>query len=595
MHENLPAMITARAAEFGDHPAMRFHSSGQWRDISYKAMNNSVQAIARGLLAAGLEPGDRVGIMSWNRPAWSLVDLGILRAGGVVVPIYPTSTATQVAHVACDSGLEILFVGGAQELATVREAHERMPQVGQVMVFDDAASSPAEGYDSFADWAAAAEDLGGDDELARRQDAIQPRDLATIIYTSGTTGEPKGVMLCHSNIFHQFRGITERFDVGPDDRSLCFLPLSHIFERAWTYYVFHQGAVNCYLEDPKQVVAALSEVKPTVMTGVPRLYEKIHATMYDRVERGSASRRRIFQWAMAVGLVYHTRRLAGLRCSPWLRLRHAVADMMVLKKVRAVVGGHKNFFAAGGAPLAREIEETFLSAGVLVCQGYGLTETSPTITCNCPGGLRLGTVGQPVCEVEVRIGEQDEIQVRGPNVMLGYWNRPEETAAVFTGDGWLKTGDVGALDPDGFVRVTDRLKELIVTSGGKNIAPAAIEMMVGKDHYIEQIAVVGEGQKYLGALVTPSFEALEAWAKEQRIRFADRAELLRHHRVVEFIRERIERQSANLAGFERIRRFHLLEQGFSLKKGEITPTLKLKRKVIQEHYKDAIGRLFHGG
>ncbi len=594
MHENLPAMIAAHAAQRGDHPAMRFRSSGQWREISYGAMNNSIQAIARGLLESGLAQGDRVGIISGNRPAWSLVDFGILRAGGVVVPIYPSSTATQLVEIVQDSGLQTLFVGSNQELATVREAHQRLPQLNLVLVFDDESTSPAEGYLSFADWAEAGETLGGDGELARRQEASQPGDLATIVYTSGTTGEPKGVMLCHANIFHQFRGLSKRFTIGSDDRSLCFLPLSHIFERTWTYYVFHLGAINCYLDNPKRVMSALTSVKPTVMTGVPRLYEKIHATMYDRVERGSASRRRLFQWSMAVGLNFHTRRLAGRFISPWLKLQHVVAEGLVLRKVRAVVGGHKNFFAAGGAPLAKEIEETFLSAGVLVCQGYGLTETSPTVTCNFPEGLRLGTVGRPLSEVEVRIGKDEEIQVRGPNVMLGYWNKPEATAAAFTEDGWFKTGDIGSLDPDGFLRVTDRLKEIIVTSGGKNVAPAAIEMMVGKDHYIEQIAVVGEGQKYLAALVTPSFEALEEWAKEQQIRFGDRAELLRHHRVVEFIRERIDRQSANLAGFERIRRFHLLEDGFSLNKGEITPTLKLKRKVIQEHYKDAIGRLFKG-
>ncbi|MEZ4387400.1 MAG: long-chain fatty acid--CoA ligase [Candidatus Krumholzibacteriia bacterium] len=595
MHQNLPAMIAARAAALGEHPAMRFRSSGQWREISYATMERTIQAIARGLVALGLKPGDRVGIMSWNRPAWSLTDLGILRAGGVVVPIYPTSTGVQVEHITRDSGLRLLFVGGAQELATVREVRERLTGVERILVFDDAAASPADGYERFADWAAAAEDLGGDTEVARRQAALGPEQLATLIYTSGTTGEPKGVMLCHANFFHQFRAVNARFTVGPQDRSLCFLPLSHVFERTWTYYVFHQGATNYYLEDPKQVVAALADVKPTVMTGVPRIYEKMHATMHDRVERASALRRRIFAWAMRVGFTFHDRRLAGRPRGAWLRLQHALADALVLRKIRAVVGGPKNFLAAGGAPLAREIEETFLAAGLLVCQGYGLTETSPMLTCNCPDGLRLGTVGRPVCEVEIRIGEHDEIQVRGPNVMLGYWNRPDETAAIFTDDGWLKTGDVGALDADGFVRVTDRIKELIVTSGGKNIAPAAIEMMIGKDHYIEQIAVVGEGQRYLGALVIPSFEALEAWAVEQRIRFADRAELLRNHRVVEFFRERIQRQSAGLASFERIKSFQLLEHGFSLKRGEITPTLKLKRKVIHEHYKDVIDRLFQGG
>lgn len=598
MREHISAFLADRARESGDHPALRFRSSGHWRDISYAAMDRSVQAVARGLLGLGVEPGARVGIMSWNRPAWSLADFGILRAGCIVVPLYPTSTAGQVAHIVRDAGIEVLFVGGEQELVALNEAREHLPQLRHVLVFDDEAADAAAGLHPFSDFAARAEALEGDEaalldaDIAAREGAVQPDDLATIIYTSGTTGDPKGVMLTHANFFHQFRAVTERFTLGPEDRSLCFLPLSHVFERAWTYYVFSQGATNCYVLDPKEVTTAMAEVKPTAMTGVPRLYEKIHATMFDRVERARPLRRKIFHWALRTGLDFNSRRFDGRAVSPLLRLKYAVADALVLRKIRAVVGGPKNFFAAGGAALAQEIEETFLSAGLLVCQGYGLTETAPMISCNCPAHLRFGTVGKPVCEVEVRIGEEGEIQVRGPNVMKGYWNRPEDTAATFTADGWLKTGDVGELDGDGFIRITDRIKDLIITSGGKNIAPANIEMQVGKDHYIEQIAVIGDGRRFVSALVIPSFEALEAWAGEQRIRFSDRADLLRNHRVVEFVRDRISRQSAGLASFERIKRFHLLEKGFSMADGEITPTLKLKRKVIQQRYKEIIDRLY---
>lgn len=594
MRQILPAMLAARAHELGDHPAVRYRDGERWLDMSYAALDRSVQAVARGLLDLGVQPGDRVGIVSWNRPSWSVADLAILRVQGIVVPMYPTSTAGQIAHIVRDAGVEILFVGGEQELAAVRKAAPELAAVRKILVFDSAVADPDAGYADFTAWATAAEDLPGDEELARRQDASAPDDLATIIYTSGTTGQPKGVMLSHANFFHQFRAVNDRFALGPSDRSLCFLPLSHVFERAWTYYIFHQGATNCYLQNPREIIPAMATIKPTAMTGVPRLYEKIHATMHDKVEHGSALRRRLFEWALRTGRCYHGKKLHGERAGVLLWLGHHIADLLVLRRIRGIVGGRKNFFAAGGAPLAQEIEETFLAAGLLVCQGYGLTETSPMISCNSPGGLRFGTVGRPVCEVEVRIGDQDEIQVRGPNVMRGYWNRPQETADAFTSDGWLRTGDVGALDPDGFLRITDRLKDLIITSGGKNIAPAAIEMQVGKDHYIEQIAVVGEGQRFLGALILPSFEALEAWAERQRLRFVDRAELLSHHRVVEFVRERIERQSANLAGWERIRRFHLLESGFDLERGEITPTLKVRRKVIQENYREIIARLFQG-
>jgi long-chain acyl-CoA synthetase len=594
MRENLSAMLAAQARELGDHPALRYQVGERWLEISYAALERAVAAVARGLLAEGLQAGDRVGIMSWNRPSWTIVDLAILHAGGVVVPLYPTSTPEQVAHIVHDAGLEILFVGGEQELETVRQARPTLTGLRRILVFDAATADPAAGYADFTAWADAAEQLPGDEELGRREAAFASDDLATIIYTSGTTGPPKGVMLSHANFFHQFRAVNERFTLGPRDRSLCFLPLSHVFERVWTYYILHQGATNYYLLNPRDVVPAMASVKPTAMTGVPRLYEKIHATMHEKVERGGALRRRLFHWSLGIGRRYHERRLRGAAAGASLALRYRLADLLVLRRIRAVVGGPKNFFAAGGAPLAREIEEMFLSAGLLVCQGYGLTETSPMITCNSPGALRFGTVGRPVRECEVRIGEQGEVQVRGPNVMRGYWNRPQETAAAFTPDGWLRTGDVGVLDPDGFLRITDRLKDLIITSGGKNIAPANIEMQVGKDHYIEQIAVVGDGQRFIGALILPSFEALEAWAREQRLRFSDRAELLRHHQVVEFFRERIERQSQNLASWERIKRFHLLEQPFNLLRGEITPTLKLKRKVIQEHYREIIDRLYRG-
>ncbi len=592
MYSNLPSMLADRAAELGDHPALRFRASGIWRDISYAAMNRSVDAVAMGLVELGIQPGDRVGIMSWNRPAWSIADFGIQRAQAVVVPLYPTLTGPQVAHIVRDAQVQVLFVGGKQELEAVREVRNELPDLKTILVIEDEACDSSAGYESFAAWAAAAENLPHADEIAARQSAIRPQDLLTIIYTSGTTGDPKGVMLNHANIFHQIAAVNDRFEVGPDDRSLCFLPLSHSFERSWTFCVFHQGATNCYLLDPKRIVEAMAEVKPTAMSGVPRLYEKIHAAMFDRVERGSPARRRLFEWALRVGGIYQHRRLDHQRISPWLHLRHFLADRLVLGKIRAVVGGPKNFFAAGGAALAKEIEEAFFAAGLLVCQGYGLTETAPMISCNSRSGLRFGTVGKPVKGCEVRIGDAGEIQVRGPNVMLGYWNRPEDTAETFTEDGWLKTGDVGEITPDGFVRVTDRIKDLIITSGGKNIAPANIEMQIGKDHYIEQIAVVGDGRRFVGALISPSFEALETWATGQRIKFADRADLLRNANVVEFFRDRIQRQSGGLARFERIKKFHLLENPFSLPRGEITPTLKIKRRVIMKHYKDIIDRLY---
>jgi long-chain acyl-CoA synthetase len=354
--------------------------------------------------------------------------------------------------------------------------------------------------------------------LGERIAATAETDLSSLIYTSGTTGEPKGVMLTHVNLTSQFETLDRKFDVSERDRSLCFLPLSHTYEHTWTFYVLAQGAENVYLEDPKRVAEAMQVVRPTCMVSVPRLYEKIYATARHRLSQASERKRALFEWALGVGSEVGYRKVRNEKIGPLLAAKHAVADKLVLTKVRDLVGGPKNFFSAGGASLSKQIEEFFFSTGLLVCQGYGLTETAPMLTCNAPGDFKFGTVGKPIIGVEIRIADDGEILARGPNLMQGYYGMPEATAEAIV-DGWFHTGDIGSFDDDGFLRITDRKKDLIITSGGKNIAPSRIESIIGADYYIDQIAAVGEGRNYISALIVPQFEALEQWAKEHGITY----------------------------------------------------------------------------
>ncbi|MCB0131669.1 MAG: long-chain fatty acid--CoA ligase, partial [Caldilineaceae bacterium] len=408
---------------------------------------------------------------------------------------------------------------------------------------------------------------------------------------SGTTGEPKGVMLTHANILHQFEALQTEFDVSATDRSLCFLPLSHVYERTWSYYVFRCGAENNYLADPKQVIAAMADVRPTVMVSVPRLYEKIYATVMHGVDQGSALTQRLFHWAVDVGRRYEYARRGKGPGGAWLTLQHKLADKLVLHKVRDVMGGPKNFFSAGGAPLSAAIEEFFFSVGLLVCEGYGLTETSPMVTFNSPHAFKFGSVGKPIPECQVRIADNGEILVKSPSVTQGYYNKPAATMEAFS-EGWFHTGDVGEFDDEGFLRITDRIKDLIITSGGKNIAPQKVETVYAKDHFIEQFIAIGDRRKFISALIVPNYEVLETYAQDQGIVFADRAELIRTPAVLAHYRQQIDSRADELAGYERVKAFTLLPAPFSQETGELTPTQKVKRKVIRDKYAAEIEAMY---
>lgn len=572
----------------GDRSAMFWRDDDTWNQFTYSEVADQVGQVASGLLSLGVQPGERVALFSENRPEWAIADLASLTISAVTVPIYATNTAEQAAYILNQSGAQVVFVGDPDQLAAIESVAARCPNLAHIIMLTGDATEYTMTLTRLRELGAAKD---RSEELEQLRAAYKTEQLASLIYTSGTTGEPKGVMLSHANFVHQVEAIDTFFDVGPDDRSLCFLPLSHVYERTWSYFIFSQGAQNYYLSNPKAVVDYLPEVKPTAMVSVPRLYEKVYAGVMSKAESASPLRKRLFDWALNVGGRFAATQNNSDKPGLALRASHALADRLVLAKIRDVVGGPKNFFSAGGAPLSSTIEEFFLAAGLLVCQGYGLTETSPMVTCNSPGRFRFGTVGHPVPGCEVRIGDDGEILVRGDNVMLGYYENPEATAEVLR-DGWLHTGDIGRIDDDGFLLVTDRLKDIIITSGGKNIAPQRIETVVGRDHFVEQIAVIGDRRKFVSALIVPVFDVLEKYAAEHGIEYGSRQELVTNPEIMAVFKERIDRQSEELAQYEKVKAFVLLDREFSQDDREITPTQKIRRRIVEKSFSDEIEAMY---
>ncbi len=589
-HEHIGQIINNAIREYGHHTALRYKDKEHWASLTYEQMGQKINNLVCAMIKADVKRGDRVGIYSANRYEWAITDFACILIGAVSVPIYSTNTKEQAEFIIRNAGLNIIFVGDAgqyENVATVRIQNRPLT----IISYDpDIAIDPKVAH-YFNIFIKIKDPDPYAQEIKQRQEQIRKDDTLTIIYTSGTTGNPKGVMLTHKNIFHQFRALDDHFTVTREDVSLCFLPLSHVYERMWSYYVYMKGAVHTYLEDPKKVIETLQEIRPTAMVSVPRLYEKIYAAIHNAQENSSALKQFLFKQAIKTGEKYHLSIKKNHSLSFGLNLKYKILDKLVLSKIREIVGGNKNFFSAGGAPLEQSIEEFFFACGLLICQGYGLTETSPMITFNTPDCFRFGTAGKPVPECEVKIADDGEILVRGDQVMKGYYNNPEKTAQEIV-DGWFKTGDIGEFDQDGFLRITDRIKELIITSGGKNIAPQRIETMVGKDFFIEQIVAIGDRRKFISALVVPSMEALENWAQKKGIAHESINELINHPDVLAFYRKRIDLHSRQLARYETIKNFTLLPRAFTIEDEEITPTMKLKRKNINTKYHDLIDSMY---
>ena len=585
--------LRGRLAARGDAPAFMFKRGDAWSSWTWAEVARKIEGAARAFAALGVEEGGRVGLFSPNRPEWTVADVGALTARCVPVPIYPTSTVRQAAFIVQDAAIEVLFAGGADHYAKARELMAQCPSLKALVVFDPSVPVDDDGKSmTFEAFLRLGEGEGAGREVEARLARGGSEDVLTIIYTSGTTGEPKGVVLTHASLMACFEAHEGRLPpTGPGDVSLCFLPLSHVFERCWTYYGLHCGMTNAYLEDPKQVAGALQEIRPTVMCAVPRFYEKIHGAVMARLQAAPTAKRVLFRWAFKVGAETSERRRMGLSPGLGLGLRHRLADRLVLKKIRDLTGGRVRFFPCAGAPLSPEIEAFFHAAGLFVAQGYGLTETTATVSVHEWRNFRFGTVGKPLPGVEVRIGEENEVQVRGATVMREYYRRPEETAAAFV-DGWFRTGDAGEIDAEGRLVITDRLKDLFKTSGGKYVAPQAVETALMGDPLVEQVAVIGDRRKFVTALVVPNFAALEEWAASRGVVWSTREDLLAHPEVHAVYERRIARRTADMAPHEHVKRFTLLDREFSQEDGELTPTLKVRRKEVAERYNEVIEAMY---
>ncbi|USD40783.1 long-chain fatty acid--CoA ligase [Vibrio sp. SCSIO 43135] len=584
--------IREQIAKGGERIALKHKVGTVWQGISWTQFGQQVDALSLALLAQGLRTQDKVGIFSNNMPNWTVADFASLQLRAVTVPIYPTNTAAQAAYIIQNADVKVLFVGEQEQFDAAVGIFEQCEQLELIVAMSHDIN--VDGCEFALSWneflAKGSEENQA--ELAQRLEQANFDDLLTLIYTSGTTGQPKGVMLDYANIAAQLEGHDQRLSLSESDVSLCFLPLSHVFERAWTFYVLYRGATNCYLQDTMQVRDALGEIRPTVMCAVPRFYEKIFSAIHEKVSKAPFIRKVIFTWAVNMGAKMAVCQQEGRKPSLMLKKAHNLADKMVLSKLRDLLGGRINFMPCGGAKLDETIGRFFHAIGINVKLGYGMTETTATISCWDDQCFNPDSIGMSMPGAQVKIGENNEILVRGPMVMRGYYKLPEETAKTFDEHGFLKTGDAGHIDEQGNLFITDRIKELMKTSGGKYIAPQMIEGAIGKDHYIEQIAVIADTRKFVSALIVPCFDTLEEHAKELNIKYHDRLELIKHHQIVEMFEKRVNELQKELAKFEQVKKFKLLPKAFSMNDGELTPTQKLRRKVINDKYQDEIEEMY---
>jgi long-chain acyl-CoA synthetase len=572
--------------------AMQVRVGEQYTPISHATLLDRIRNVSYGLREIGIRRGDRVAILSENRPEWAIADFACLTSGVTDVPLYPSLPSEQLTYPLRDSGTVAIFVSTEAQAAKIAAIRGEVPALKTVIVFDRSAAASADTTLEALERRGAAGDSPAR-AAAFRAEALQvkPNDLATIIYTSGTTGEPKGVMLSHDNIYSNVAATRNALVMRGDDVSLSFLPLSHILQRMGDYWFLATGTSIAYVDSFDLVPLAMAQVRPTIAISVPRLYEKMYARVLENALSGGAVKKRIFFWARGVADRWADEKLAGREPRGLLELQYEIAQKLVFSKLKARTGGRLRYFVSGGAPLAPEINKFFYAAGLVILEGYGLTETSPVIGVNTPSNFRIGTIGKPIDGVEVKIAGDGEILTRGPHVMQGYYNKPDATRDTIDDEGWFKTGDIGLIE-DGFIRITDRKKDIIVTAGGKNIAPQPIENVVKTNKYVSQAVMIGDKRKFPVLLVVPNWDNLEKWAKIKNLLWTDRAQLLAMPMVHAKMEKEVQSRFEGLAHFETPKKIALLEHDFSVDSGELTPTLKVKRRVIDRNYKAVIDGLY---
>jgi long-chain acyl-CoA synthetase len=573
--------------------ALNFKRDSEWISISSEQMLMRIENIALGLHSLGLRKGDKVAILAANSPEWTLSDAGCQFAGIIDVPIYTTLAPQSVQYIINDSGARFLFVDTQAGYDRISDILKDCPSITKLIFFETHDTEIPNAI-SLAELEVIGEQLKASEPnlLYEIRKSIKPSDLATLIYTSGTTGEPKGVMLTHTNIISNVIDAGEKYDFSIHDICLSVLPLTHVFERSAMYLYIFNGMSVFYAESVDKVPDNLREVRPTIFVGVPRIFEKVYAKAKLTAAKTGGLKEKIFDWAIDVAKQFAMAKEKRESPSFTLSLKHAIADKLVFSKLRAFFGGRLRACITGGAALPDDIFLIFTGAGIAIMQGYGLTETSPVITSSNPQTIKLGTVGKPIHNMRVRIASDGEVEVSGPGVMLGYYNKPDATRDVFTEDGWFKTGDIGEIDSDGFLRITDRKKELFKTSGGKYIAPSPIEQMIRSSRFVSQVVLIGNERKFASALIVPNFDMLASYVDLKKLKAKTPAEMCADPRIIDLIERQVAAATKNLARFETVKKIALLDRELSVEGGELTPTLKIKRRVVEEKYRNVIEDLY---
>lgn len=597
--KTIPQLFQIITKDFGkgkERPVFKHKVGDKWLSVKYDELYSNTENFALGLASLGVKRNDKVAIIAENRPEWVYSDMAILSLGAVDVPLYPISTSETIEFILNNSESVGIIVSNKFHLNKVLKIRGNCKHLRFIIVMNPEDKGKEKDLYNFSDVLAKGVDFKKDHSkfFEESSKTSQETDICTIIYTSGTTGEPKGVVLTHKNIVSNVKAAHEIFDIGETDIFLSFLPLCHIFERMAGYYTaFSCGGQIAYAESIEKIASNMEDIKPTIMTAVPRLFERMYSKIKRNVESQPDKKQKIFNWAIEIGKEYHVAKRSGQPTPIFLSLKHKLADKLVFGKLREKTGGKLRFFISGGAALARELGQFFEAAGMLIIEGYGLTESSPVIAANRLNDYKFGTVGKTMPGVEIKIAKDGEILAYGPNIMQGYYKNRKETEETIK-DGWLYTGDIGVFDAEGFLIITDRKKHLFKTSGGKYIAPTPIENMFLASKYIDQFILIGDRRMFLSALIVPDYEALKEYADANRIQYKTVEELIDMKQIYELLDRELDQFQKKLANFERVRKFAILDKPFTIETGELTPSLKVKRKVIEERYKDLIEDMYKG-
>jgi long-chain acyl-CoA synthetase len=596
MTEHIAHMVRDRASRYGSREVFRYReqTGGSFRSFSWNEFRNTADKVSKALLALGFGKGSPIGIFSDNRLEWTLSDVGILGIRGVVVPFFGTASGAQVKYIVDETEMQLIFTGNKEQMEKALGLFDGITSLKKIVIYQSDIVPDDDRCVSWEDFLKLGEDPALEAKLETIFSEARPTDLATILYTSGTTGEPKGVMLHHDNFMEAFKLHIDRVKVLESDVSMCFLPLSHVFERTWSFYIMYSGAVNVYLNNPREVIETLPIANPTLMCTVPRFFEKTYDGIIAESQKWPSVKQKIFNWAISTGHRYSEYRRHDKSTPAGLKIQRSIADKLVLKKLRNIFGKNIRMMPCAGAAIREDLLRFFHATGLFVNFGYGATETTATVSCYRADRYEFGTVGEVMPNVSVKITDNGEIMVKGPNVFKGYYKKPEATAEALK-DGWYMTGDKGHFSPDGNLVMTDRIKDMFKTSVGKYISPQKIELLLGRDTLIEQIVAIGDNRHYITALIVPSFENLRAHLKQFKLDHLNNDHIVNHEKIRQLFHERIEKIQEELTSYEKVKKFILLPESFSIENSAMTSTLKLRRKVITEKYRDLIERMYSAG